>query len=354
MKNILPKVSVIIPVYNEEKYLSVCVDSVLSQTLRDIEIVLVDDGSTDGSPVLCDLLAASDSRITVLHKKNEGAGCARNSGLEIAKGEYVTFVDSDDYIANNTLEVAYHIAVSNGADEVRYCFNRVDDCIDRRSYIAQSMTEVVCAVSLYEKLNPILRNVGILFMSDRGLPNSTGSACTAIYKREIIERFNLRFSSEYISEDYLFNIDFSIVCGKIIFTSEILYFYRKVSNSRTTYNENKIIQAINFAEKLGDVLDSIGYPDAKIFAMGYVVNFLRTYYRFIFSSGQSLKQQKKLFKSINEIDYISDIKAQYPAHKLPILQRIIYECGIRDLFYCCRALVCVRDVNLFRRILRRL
>lgn len=212
-------------------------------------------------------------------------------------------------------------------------------------------------MSLYEKLNPILRNMGALFMPCRELPMSTGSACTALYKRDVINRHNLKFCSEreYISEDYLFNIEFAKACKKVIFTEDKLYFYRKSSNSITTVcDEKKLLQAVKFAEKLGGVLDSIGYPDARIFAMGYVVHFLRAYYRFIFSSGKSLKQQKELFKSINEIDYIRDIKAQYPANKLPILQRIVYECGIRNLFYCCRALVCVRDLNLFRRISRRL
>jgi len=358
MKITLPKVSVIIPVYNAEKYLSICVGSVLAQTLQDIEIILVDDGSTDGSSILCDELAMKDFRIRVIHKNNEGLGMARNSGLEIAKGEYVTFVDSDDYIATNLLEAACKRAVSEDADEVRYGFIRVNnDCIVGDYPYVPLLTDSVPAVSLYEKLNPILRNMGALFMPCYELPMSTGSACTALYKRDVINKHNLKFCSEreYLSEDYLFNIEFAKACKKVIFTEDKLYFYRKNSNSITTVcDEKKLLQAVKFAEKLGDVLDSIGYPDAKIFAMGYVVNFLRTYYRFIFSSGQSLKQQKKLFKSINEIDYISDIKVQYPAHKLPILQRIIYECGIRDLFYCCRALVGVRDVNLFRRILRRL
>ena len=97
-------VSVIIPIYNVEKYLRQCVDSVISQTYRDLEIILVDDGSPDGCGSICDEYAVQDSRITVIHKENGGLSDARNAGLEIAKGEYIYFLDSDDYIKNDAIE----------------------------------------------------------------------------------------------------------------------------------------------------------------------------------------------------------------------------------------------------------
>lgn len=98
------KVSVIIPVYNVEKTLPRCIDSVIGQSLKDIEIILVDDGSPDKSPEICDEYRCKDSRIKVFHKPNEGLGYTRNYGIERAQGEYVAFVDSDDYIASDMLD----------------------------------------------------------------------------------------------------------------------------------------------------------------------------------------------------------------------------------------------------------
>lgn len=112
----MAKVSVIIPIYKVEKYLSRCLDSVVNQTLDDIEIVLVDDGSPDSCPEICDRYAKKDSRIKVIHKKNEGLGYARNSGMLIATGEYIAFLDSDDYVSKDMYEKVYSELKRTDAD----------------------------------------------------------------------------------------------------------------------------------------------------------------------------------------------------------------------------------------------
>ena len=120
-------ISVIVPVYNVEKYLRQCLDSVLAQTYRELEIILVDDGSTDGSGAICDEYATRDSRIKVVHQQNGGLSSARNAGLDLATGEYVAFVDSDDYIHETMLELLYQALVENNADTVICNFERVDE-----------------------------------------------------------------------------------------------------------------------------------------------------------------------------------------------------------------------------------
>ena len=354
----LPKVSVIVPVYNMDKYLSTCVHSIISQSLEDIEVILVDDGSTDGSPSLCDELSVNDRRIRVIHKANEGLGFARNSALSVAKGEFVTFIDSDDYIANNTLEFAYKLAVAHDADEVRYLFRRVsgESCL-HELYTDRDRFEKTEAISLDEKLNPILQNIGPLFVQSQDCVFSTGSVCTAIYRRSVIEENGLSFFSEreYVSEDYIFNLEFALKCRKIIFTNAALYFYRANANSLSKRcDENKVLQSVAFANKVGELLDSAGYRDAHVFAMGYVIGLLRTYYRAIFYSGKPIGKQKELFKNIHEIDCIRTIKGLYPAEFLPVFQRLVYELGFKNMFYPCRTLFLIRDKNLFRMISRML
>lgn len=111
------KISIIVPVYNVEKYLSECLDSLLNQTLKEIEIILVDDESTDQSPIICNQYAEKDSRIKVIHKKNAGLGFARNSGLEVISGEYVLMVDSDDMLKpDDALEKLYGVCKQDSLD----------------------------------------------------------------------------------------------------------------------------------------------------------------------------------------------------------------------------------------------
>ena len=99
----MTKLSIIVPVYNVEKYIQKCVNSIINQTYSNLEIILVDDGSYDGSSVICDEWAKRDSRISVIHKSNGGLSDARNAGLDVARGQYITFVDSDDWLLSNTL-----------------------------------------------------------------------------------------------------------------------------------------------------------------------------------------------------------------------------------------------------------
>lgn len=111
-----PLISIIIPVYNSERYLEKCVNSVLNQTYKNLEIILVDDGSTDLSPRMCDAFSVQDSRIKVIHQENQRQAAARNTGIEVASGEYIMFVDSDDYIADDMCEYLMDGALSYHAD----------------------------------------------------------------------------------------------------------------------------------------------------------------------------------------------------------------------------------------------
>ena len=111
-------ISIIIPIYNVEKYLEKCLDSILNQTYKNLEIILIDDGSTDNSPNICNSYCEKDKRIKIIHKNNEGVSSARNKGIELSKGKYIVFIDSDDYVSNEHIEVLYDCIISNNVDLV--------------------------------------------------------------------------------------------------------------------------------------------------------------------------------------------------------------------------------------------
>ena len=112
------KVSVIIPIYNVEKYLEKCLNTIINQTYKNLEIILIDDGSTDKSSTICDEYCEKDKRIKVIHKNNEGVSSARNKGIELSKGKYIVFIDPDDYVTDEHVEVLYDCIISNNVDLV--------------------------------------------------------------------------------------------------------------------------------------------------------------------------------------------------------------------------------------------
>jgi len=122
-----PKISIIVPVYNVENYLCKCVDSILEQTYKEIELILIDDGSTDSSGVICDKYKNKDTRVFVIHKKNEGVSSARNCGLKVAVGDYVGFVDSDDYVLNDMYEYLLNLSIMYNADITSCSFSVIND-----------------------------------------------------------------------------------------------------------------------------------------------------------------------------------------------------------------------------------
>lgn len=121
----IPKISIIVPVYNVKPYLNKCLDSLIFQSMKEIEIIIIDDGSTDGSDAICDEYAKMDKRIIVCHQKNCGLSCARNVGLKIAKGKYIMFVDSDDYVEKDFCKIPYELAETKNVDLVMFHFRTI-------------------------------------------------------------------------------------------------------------------------------------------------------------------------------------------------------------------------------------
>lgn len=259
------KVSIIVPIYNVEKYLDRCMDSLLNQTLHDIEIIMVDDGSPDNCPMKCDEYAKKDARVKVIHKQNAGLGYARNSGMEVATGEYVAFVDSDDFVDFEMYEKLCSFASSEKLD-VAFCgFNyyKGNTIIDKRIEVEQN-TVFSCQDVCNKVLLGMLRG-----LQKQNITDYEMSVWHAIYRRDIIYQNKLNFVSErqYISEDIIFHLDYLPHSQKIGFLPEPLYFYCIHSISLTNvFKEDrfakecvlygKIIEMVN-EKKLGWSLKDI-------------------------------------------------------------------------------------------------
>lgn len=227
------KVSVIVPVYNVEKYLDRCMNSLLKQTLKEIEIILVDDGSTDISSEMCDLYALNYDNVKVIHKKNEGLGRARNSGLDLATGEYVAFVDSDDYLAEMALEKLYDMGKKNNADTIlgRYKRRWENGQIDEGQHPLENV--------IYSNSEDIMQNV---LLNMLGSPKDyyddiyiMMSVWMGLYSRSIIQDNDIKFCSEreYISEDLIFDLDYYPCASKVCITDYDFYYYCENTASLT-------------------------------------------------------------------------------------------------------------------------
>lgn len=200
--NQIPKISIIVPIYNVEKYLPRCIASLLEQTLSDIEIILVDDESPDNCPQLCNDYAKKDNRIKVIHKKNEGLGYARNSGLDIAKGEYVMFVDSDDTIEKDSCSHLYNIAKVYDADIVCGNFNKE---VFPGKWIKTEQKEGI-QILKGDEVNKYMLDMIASAPYCKTERLHPVSVCVTCIKRALIEKLELRFKSEreVASEDTIF------------------------------------------------------------------------------------------------------------------------------------------------------
>ena len=240
------KVSIIVPVYNNGKYLKTCLDSLINQTLEDVEIIAVDDCSTDNSLLILEEYAKKYPNVKVYHnEKNIGQGASRNRGLEVAKGEYIGFVDSDDYVSRTMYEDMYNIAIETKAPLVITYLDYVyDDTFFNKTPI---LFEDVFSFNPHDK--------------DRKhvIPYETPSSCTKLYKRELIG--DHRFMEDTLFEDVEFTYFMMMRSEKITILPAINYYYRANNyNSlsfRTYKKTDKIYDIFKVLDKLEEDVKSI-------------------------------------------------------------------------------------------------
>lgn len=270
-------VSVVVPVYNVENYLDKCLSSIVNQSYSNLEIILVDDGSMDRSAQICDDWAQKDGRIKVVHKKNAGAGLARNTGIENATGKYICFFDSDDYIEHNTIEMCCEVMNKQKADIVCFGSNRVTQSgkvIDARIPCAPK------SVFRGEEIKSVLLPKLISYDPVSGENwNLTLGPWAAFYAMEIIRDNSWRFVSEreYFSEDYYSLLQLYGYAERIVLLPIILYHYVVNPSSLTQVYKNDRYERIKcFYHQLSALCSRMGigdYTDNEVAALylGHVI-----------------------------------------------------------------------------------
>lgn len=330
-------ISIIVPVYNVEKYLRQCLDSVLAQTYQNIEVILVDDGSKDSSGAICEEYAQAYDNILVIHKENAGLGMARNTGLEHATGEYVTFLDSDDWIEPDMVEQLYAGLVNNHVDMCKSGFRRVTD---QKEIRFSRGYENVCFPAEKARLELLPRMIG---SSPTEHDSIEMCVCASIYRMSIIRDRKLRFPSErvLISEDLVFNIDFMQYASGACTISYVGYNYRINPNSLSTkYKPDRFRASCYFYGEMKKKLKDLGYDSSTLLRLNRI---FFVYVRMSISQEHLSVSRSTVLKSISHIREIcknavlAGAIAEYPVHLLEwkqalFLRLIKYKCA--GLLFC--------------------
>lgn len=267
---VLPLVSVIVPVYGVEAYLNRCVSSIVGQTYRNLDVILVDDGSPDGCPEMCDAWARQDPRVRVVHKPNEGLGLARNSGLDVARGEYVCFVDSDDDVDSAMVSTLVEIAERDGSDLVLFGFQRLSASGEVLEVYAPTTPKAL--YSGEEVLSRVLPRLLWAAGADGNDWHLNWSSWSSFYRMSAIRRAGWRFVSEreIISEDVYSllglygSLDSVSICG------DALYNYRENDSSLTRhYRRDRLTRVREFYLRSRELVRFLGYPEAVVESLSY-------------------------------------------------------------------------------------
>lgn len=314
-------ISVIVPIYNVEKYLRQCLDSLAAQTYKNIEVIMVDDGSPDNCGAICDEYSKRYSNFIAVHKENAGLGMARNTGMEHMNGEYVMFIDSDDYISDDLIEVLYQAIKKNNVDIAKGGFYLVKDdgsIYNKRIYKDEVFEGKKAAIEFLPRL---------IGSSPEKKDSFEMSACASLYRTSHIKTNDIRFPSErdLISEDMVFNISYAQYADGACTVSKTGYNYRLNPSSLTkSYRSNRFEMCTKFYHYVKDMLTKLGYG-------------IDTQYRldrsFFVYTCSCIEQE---VVSANRLTFKHRINNVKKICKDPILQNAIYEYPVNRLGFAQR------------------
>lgn len=318
-------ISIIIPVYNNEKFLKLCIESVVLQSYSNLEIILIDDGSTDSSGELCDRFAENDGRIVIVHQENGGVSKARNTGLNIATGKFILFVDSDDIVSLDYVEKLYNSVKNYDIAICGIVRMKINQCQDKKEIIPSGVV-----------LNYEMLVINILSNNKVG-----GYLCNKIFRRSIITEHDLQFAPRFhIGEDMLWIIEYLKYCETGVVISEVLYYYRLNENSMLQYSihnekfDNKNYEALYVNDFIKKQIKLQSKEIERALAYRYIRSDMRLLFNMIVCREKNIKtfkimksHIKKYIKNYIQLSHVSRLE-KIVACGMTISPNMVYHCGI--------------------------
>lgn len=305
----MPKLSVIIPVYNAEKFLSRCIESIINQTFLNMEIILVNDGSTDNSLTICREYAEKDGRIKVIDKKNEGSGPTRNMGIEVASGEYLAFPDSDDRMELDAYERCIEIIEESNADLLVFGM-KTEVYTDSQNQVERIVLDEIPERE-YQTVDEFRNNWRWLYQN-----MDMGSPCNKIYRKSIIDKYNLRFPNLRRMQDGVFNMYYydKITSFKSINQNYFVRTWHEKEFQRKKMPANFIECAITHHRTLEEMLKSWGLynvQDVLFFNEAFSETIMTAEMDYLPSDKSTFQEIWNHIKKINTNEYIHSFYCEY-------------------------------------------
>ena len=327
----MKKVTVIVPVYNVEKYLKECIDSILAQTYMQKDIILVDDGSKDGSPKICDEYVDKFENVSCIHKENGGLSSARNAGLDKATGDYIMFVDSDDYLPQNALEVMVSEMESKNAD---YIVANYMNCNEDGSLWAKPIFDTNKYKNFKVEINDYKDSFFIM----------NSSACNKMFSREFIEKYNMRFTLGVPAEDAIFTMNCFIKSKNVYYIPDVVYYYRQ-RNAASSISTNCNINYFNGISKAYKIIYDLFKDNNEIgfYRFFYAKSMTYIFYKFIDSTLLTDEERIEILTTMRWF-YKLSVELNVPAcqESLGLIINKIISGDYRDAIDICKVIAEVR------------
>ena len=337
----MPKVSVIIPIYNVEKYLRECLDSVVNQTLKDIEIICINDGSTDNSLAILEEYASKDSRIILLNQENQGQGVARNNGIKISKGEYTAFIDPDDWVELDYLEIAYKSFLDKKVDIIQF-----DQTICKENGEKKRTIHFNKFIKKYFKVTFYNNDIfDWQFLNINDFSKLPLSAWDKMYSTEFLKRNKIFFAFNKRAEDHIFSISSTLLAARILYFSKAFYNYRYRKGSSVNVESDENFCIFENIQLLKEFLNKKNlYSTCYQAFTAYTINTLTMHYECIPTNSRITflskckeildeKDYKKLLKKINgDYSFLEKIFSIKNKKEAGIIYKVIVVLGFKFKF----------------------